>query len=545
MHVVAAQRGESPNGILLRTAALTKNPPHPCTSGTHSPTHTHTHGKQRLSYHPAAAGCRFRLLRLALQYVGLWARSPQHVTGGGEGMPRMPAQHGLLVERVLRAALMWFSAPVTWYGRWSAQRAQQEADSVGAFAGEAAAVRCWPAASGNAGGGGPGQPVRGTHPVWGEGAAASNSERCALLQLLLGVEMDRLSVWAAPRDSPPVSAPLPRPDAWAGHTRTAWDVSPRIALGLTVRGGQGEAWDVEKGWRLWRGGAGNNAFSAAAAWPSFCVSPHTACICLLLELVSQRRSFSPAMFALVPCRRGSRRCPPSRRSSKCCCCSTRISPGCRCALFLCQDACRALRLRTFAGGHPRWWPGKVHNCCHPQAPGVATRCLPGARASPAKVPKDLLHALNNLPYALCCVVHRPQEIPEAAIYLASASLGGMQPQQRRWHKASGSGEAPAPQLRYLSVWAPLPLLQALSLISGPAGSNLMVSWDAGAAGAGASGAHFRGVGGVAGSARCCLLLVSVARPLLGLVSGMSCTSSQPPAPAHRDHPPPSRRHGQC
>lgn len=59
--------------------------------------------------------------------------------------------------------------------------------------------------------------------------------RLSLLQLLLGVEVDRLTVWATPR-APRSAGPLPaNADAWRQHTLTAWNVSPTIALGMTVR----------------------------------------------------------------------------------------------------------------------------------------------------------------------------------------------------------------------------------------------------------------------------------------------------------------------
>ena len=69
--------------------------------------------------------------------------------------------------------------------------------------------------------------------------AADNTERLALLQLLLRSEAERLAVWAAPRD---VLDPNNRihlshttDQHWSQHLRTAWDFDQRLALCMLER----------------------------------------------------------------------------------------------------------------------------------------------------------------------------------------------------------------------------------------------------------------------------------------------------------------------
>lgn len=78
---------------------------------------------QSLCYHPAAAGCRFKLLLLALRHEQhcMAAASSQAQSGASV---RSAAPSVMRCERILRAALMWGAAPITWYGRWSQAQAR-------------------------------------------------------------------------------------------------------------------------------------------------------------------------------------------------------------------------------------------------------------------------------------------------------------------------------------------------------------------------------------------------------------------------------------
>ncbi len=123
------------------------SPPHHTYPYQHPGRSPHPTHPQRLCYHPASVGCRFRFLHLAL-------RHEQHSLGTLPPTPSTPSSHThtpptthtvvdvstnaqLLVqqrgermpsvlrcERILRAALMWGSAPVTWYGRWTTTEAR-------------------------------------------------------------------------------------------------------------------------------------------------------------------------------------------------------------------------------------------------------------------------------------------------------------------------------------------------------------------------------------------------------------------------------------
>lgn len=75
-------------------------------------------------------------------------------------------------------------------------------------------------------------PLGARHPVWGQ-STATNKDRLTLLLVLLGVEGNRLQVWADPSPQhPPARQALP----WKLLVDTAWDVHPKMALNLGVRG---------------------------------------------------------------------------------------------------------------------------------------------------------------------------------------------------------------------------------------------------------------------------------------------------------------------
>ena len=76
------------------------------------------------------------------------------------------------------------------------------------------------------------------HPIWGMGTA-SNTDRLAVLQLLLRSEAERLTVWATPRDvldaDNRIHLSQTTDQHWASHLRTAWDVDHRLALCMLER----------------------------------------------------------------------------------------------------------------------------------------------------------------------------------------------------------------------------------------------------------------------------------------------------------------------
>lgn len=68
---------------------------------------------------------------------------------------------------------------------------------------------------------------------------AENTDRLALLQLLLHSEAERLTVWAAPRDvldpNNRIQLSHTTDQHWFQHLRTAWDVDQRLALCMLER----------------------------------------------------------------------------------------------------------------------------------------------------------------------------------------------------------------------------------------------------------------------------------------------------------------------
>jgi len=174
-----------------------------------------------LTMHPAAGGARARLSRLALLHA---ASAP------GAGEPSLAAS--LLAQRALRASLLWFEGPPAWYGRWTAGEARAEWAAARDLQ-AAVAAGGWPADGLVTAGDASDAP----HPVWGSGAASA-ADRAALLSLLLASEVERTATWADPLAvAPKPLSPYSRMTSasWAAVARSAWGVSPRLALALRDR----------------------------------------------------------------------------------------------------------------------------------------------------------------------------------------------------------------------------------------------------------------------------------------------------------------------
>ena len=184
-----------------------------------------------LTQHPAAAGARARLVCLALRVA-----QAEEVAAS----PRpCPASAAILCQRALRAALLWHEGPPAWYGRWTPAEAADQAAAAAGLLDLVSSVAAWPGLA-------PVSPPPGAQtgastadPVWGACASStSGANRVALCRLLQAAEAERTCVWAGPMDTPPSPPSVVgrlTPSQWAGHARTAWDVSPRLALALPER----------------------------------------------------------------------------------------------------------------------------------------------------------------------------------------------------------------------------------------------------------------------------------------------------------------------
>ena len=181
--------------------------------------------------HPAAGGARARLVAARAPAGGAGAGAP-----AGSRSPRL----GLRArQRALRAALLWHEGPPAWYGRWTPAEAADQAAAAADLLALVSGGEAWPALA-------PASPPPGTptgasaaDPVWGASASAvTGADRVALLRLLQAAEAERTAVWAGPMDTPAAPPSIVgrlTPARWAAHARTAWDVSPRLALALPER----------------------------------------------------------------------------------------------------------------------------------------------------------------------------------------------------------------------------------------------------------------------------------------------------------------------
>ncbi|GIL57911.1 hypothetical protein Vafri_13118 [Volvox africanus] len=194
--------------------------------------------EERLCSHPAAVAPLFRLLQLALSYLEHASRS----------RPWGPPQ-ALLFDRVLRAGLLWFSHPVAFTARISQGEAEEQHRAVADFV-----TMLEPILKNSP----PAAPVAGpvysakrhgrctmdtaawsSHPsvseaVWGPAAKGLRlNDSAALLLLLCRAEIARLREWSRPRMGPTVASAAP--PLTAAHVRTAWKVSPQLAVAIVQR----------------------------------------------------------------------------------------------------------------------------------------------------------------------------------------------------------------------------------------------------------------------------------------------------------------------
>ncbi|GIL78260.1 hypothetical protein Vretifemale_7693, partial [Volvox reticuliferus] len=194
--------------------------------------------EERLCSHPAAVAPLFRLLQLALSYLARISRS----------RPWGPPQ-ALLFDRVLRAGLLWFSHPVAFTARISQGEAEEQHRSVADFVTTlepmlkdppAAAPVAGPVYSAIQHGRCAMEPATWSsrpsvsEAVWGPVAKGLRmNDAAALLLLLCRAEIARLREWSRPRMGPTVAPSAP--PLTAAHVRTAWKVSPQLAVAIVQR----------------------------------------------------------------------------------------------------------------------------------------------------------------------------------------------------------------------------------------------------------------------------------------------------------------------
>ncbi|KAG1666312.1 hypothetical protein FOA52_004794 [Chlamydomonas sp. UWO 241] len=235
--------------------------------------HTSLADPSRLSVHPAAAAPRFRLLSLALRFAQAKLDTlPQ-------GAP-CPVPLAMLHDRVLKAAVLWFSTAPAFTANMSETQAQEQVSAVRDFLVLISNLKLWPglqslaittaasapestsadeasrssklmalvSGSGKAikdrvvsVGSGPSTTTRvPMHPVWGT-SEVRLPDVVALLEMLLAREVDRLQVWAQPLEPAggvghASTGPGPAPaGGWEKLVRTAWAVDPQVAITLLKR----------------------------------------------------------------------------------------------------------------------------------------------------------------------------------------------------------------------------------------------------------------------------------------------------------------------
>ncbi|GFR44535.1 hypothetical protein Agub_g5805 [Astrephomene gubernaculifera] len=195
---------------------------------------------ERLSTHPAAAAPLFRLLRLALTYCLHCARLRP------AGAPCPPPQ-ALLYDRLVRAGLLWFAHSPGFTARMSQRQAEEQHAAVADFAALLASAGAWPAVTAapvyDKSKHGPSAVDAATwasHPpvsaaVWGPAAKGlRTADAVALLQVLCRAEVARLRVWARPLVQPGAAGEPPLVLSEA-HVKTAWKVSPQLAVSIVQR----------------------------------------------------------------------------------------------------------------------------------------------------------------------------------------------------------------------------------------------------------------------------------------------------------------------
>ncbi|KXZ46150.1 hypothetical protein GPECTOR_46g219 [Gonium pectorale] len=198
---------------------------------------------EALCSHPAAVGPLFRLLQLALSYCALTGRQRPAGTA-------CPPSHALLYERALRAGLLWFAHPVGFSARISQRQAEEQVAAVGDFAALLGAT------SSRAMVPGPAEPLYDkerdgpsaieaakweSRPtvscvVWGHGTKElKTSDAAELLQTLCRAEQARLRVWARPLEAVAAAPGGPSMALNDSHIKTAWRVSPQLAVAVLRR----------------------------------------------------------------------------------------------------------------------------------------------------------------------------------------------------------------------------------------------------------------------------------------------------------------------
>lgn len=164
--------------------------------------------KMPLTTFPGSCAARFRLLDLAVDFCC-------ELVGTGV----VEHQHGaILYTDTLAAAFDWFTAPVAWFHASKAV-CREATSAVTAFLNTLSA----------------------TQTVAQSMASSSGTNdldnRLALLRFLLDSEIARLSVWSDPLEVRSQVNGLNLSDKqWNQYIKTAWSISPALALSLQVRG---------------------------------------------------------------------------------------------------------------------------------------------------------------------------------------------------------------------------------------------------------------------------------------------------------------------
>ncbi|KAK9821480.1 hypothetical protein WJX74_000721 [Apatococcus lobatus] len=173
-----------------------------------------------LSCHAASSGAVARLLCLALDILAnLHPAAPSAARAAAS--PTMAA----LSCRILRAALLHFRFAPGWYGLYGTQKSRSEAASMQLLEARLNHLSLWPGLSSAAG---------------PDSMGLEQAGACLqLLRLLVHTDAERFLVWADPLGVAlkPEQGLAQRQgqQEWRGHTVTAWQIDPQLALALADR----------------------------------------------------------------------------------------------------------------------------------------------------------------------------------------------------------------------------------------------------------------------------------------------------------------------